>query len=172
MSTSTSQRSGGYEPATRATIDTDERQSGLLCVSGRARIVIPTADALQIIEYSVTTPLPLAREFVGGLGVFGGRMLVSIALDPYYVKASVHRRFTKGVLLERGSPRTVAWAIEVRELRTIVRVAAEDIAIAGSDAAPAFLHWRKTLDDQIIGWLDVPAMLAELSRLDARGATS
>jgi chemotaxis signal transduction protein len=149
---------------TRAMIGTDDHPSGLLCVSGRARIVIPIADALQIIEYPLSTPLPLCREFVGGLGLFGGRMLVSIALDPSSVQASAQRRVTKGVLVERGTSRSVAWAVEVRELRTIVRVTSEEIALAGCEAAPAFLHWRKTLDEQIVGWLDVPAMLAELSR--------
>ena len=120
----------------------------------------------------MSTPLPLAREFVGGLGLFGGRMLVSIALDPHFVKASAHRRVTKGVLVERGSSRAMAWAIEVRELRTLVSVASEDVTITDCDAAPAFLRWRRTLDGQIVGWLDVPALLAELGRRDAPGNTS
>src|SRR5688572_15907975 len=54
---------------------------GLLCLAGRARIVVPASDILQVIEYPVSGRLPLAARFVGGLGLFDGRVIISVAID-------------------------------------------------------------------------------------------
>lgn len=137
--------------------------SGLLCLAGRARIVVPASDVLQVIEYPVSTGLPLAARFVGGLGAHDGQLLVSVAIDSK-PEASVPRRLTKGVLVKRGSKRAPAWAIEVSQVRALVEVNPAPISVERDHPEKArFVSWRRTREGDLVGLVDVPALITELS---------
>jgi chemotaxis signal transduction protein len=138
--------------------------TGLLCLAGRARIVVPTNDILQVIEYPVCAQLPLAARFVGGLGLFDGRVIISVAID---TKLGVEhaQRVTKGLLVKSGGPSAAAWAIEVSEVRALVEVSqAPVLGVVDHPEKARFVSWRRTRDDDIVGWIDVAAMIAELSQ--------
>lgn len=136
---------------------------GLLCLAGRARIVVPTSDILQVIEYPVSVRLPLAARFVGGLGLFDGRVIISVAIDSKPDGAA--QRLTKGLLVSNGSLGSAAWAIEVSQVRALVEVSATPVAgVAEHPEKASFVSWRKTRDDELVGWVDVAGMIAELSQ--------
>jgi chemotaxis signal transduction protein len=144
---------------------------GLLCLAGRARIVVPASDILQVIEYPVSARLPLAARFVGGLGSFDGRVLISVALDSKPDGAV--QRLTKGLLVSAGGPRAPAWAIEVSQVRALVEVSAAAVeGIADHPEKASFLRWRKTRDDELVGWIDVARMLSELGQARASNVAS
>jgi len=133
----------------------------LLCLAGRARIVVPAHDILQVIEYHVSSRLPLAARFVGGLGSFDGQVLISMALEQKPENAST--RVTKGLLVKRASLDTPAWAIEVSHVRALVELSPEPVSgVAHHPDKASFVSWRKTRADELVGCIDVPAMLAEL----------
>jgi chemotaxis signal transduction protein len=152
--------------------DSDESSGvGLLCLAGRARIVVPAHDILQVIEYPVSTRLPLAARFVGGLGLFEGRVIISVAIDPKR-DGAVAQRLTKGLLVKRGSPRTAAWAIEVSQVRALVELSPEAVLGADHPDQASFVSWRKTREHELVGCIDVAAMIAELSHARASGLAS
>ena len=144
---------------------------GLLCLAGRARIVVPASEILQVIEYPVSTRLPLAARFVGGLGSFEGRVVISVAIDRK--PDAVAQRLTKGLLVRSGGPGAAAWAIEVSQVRALVEVGSAPVAgVVEHPEKASFVSWRKTRDDALVGWIDVPRMLAELGRGRASGVAS
>jgi len=144
---------------------------GLLCLMGRARIVVPARDILQVIEYRVSTRLPLAARFVGGLGSFDGRVLISVAIAPQ--PESNATRVTKGLLLKRASLDAAAWAIEVSQVRALVELNPEPVSgVPHHPDKASFVSWRKTHEDELVGCIDVPAMLAELGHDRASGLAS
>jgi chemotaxis signal transduction protein len=146
------------------TADVPASATGLLCLAGRARIVVPIDDIVQVIEYPVSTRLPLAGRFVGGLGIFAGRVLISVAIDAK-LNGSVLQRQTKGLLVKTGDATAAAWAIEVSQVRAIVDVEPAPIAnIIDHPEKASFVSWRKTRQDEVVGWIDVARMIAELSR--------
>jgi chemotaxis signal transduction protein len=136
---------------------------GLLCLAGRARIVVPASDILQVIEYPVSGRLPLAARFVGGLGLFDGRVIISVALDAKPDGAA--QRLTKGLLVKNGGPDSAAWAIEVSQVRALVEISpAPVVGVADHPEKARFVSWRKTREDDLVGWVDVAGMIAELSQ--------
>lgn len=140
----------------------------LLCLAGRARIVVPAHDILQVIEYRVSSRLPLAARFVSGLGSFDGRVLISVGIEPKAESAAT--RVTKGLLVKRASPDAAAWAIEVTEVRTLVELDPEPVSgVPHHPDKASFVRWRKTREDELVGCIDVPAMLAELGHGGASG---
>jgi chemotaxis signal transduction protein len=144
---------------------------GLLCLAGRARIVVPASDILQVIEYPVSVRLPLAARFVGGLGSFEGQVIISVAIDPKPDGAA--RRLTKGLLVKKGGPQAAAWAIEVSQVRALVEVGTARVdGVAPHPEKAKFVSWRKTRDDDLVGWIDVAAMIAELSQGRASNVVS
>jgi len=137
--------------------------TGLLCLAGRARIVVPANDVLQVIEYPVSSRLPLAARFIGGLGLHDGQLLVSVAIDAK-LESAVPQRLTKGVLVKRGSARAPAWAVEVSQVRALVEVNLAPISVERDHPDKArFVSWRKTREGELVGLIDVPALLTELS---------
>lgn len=143
---------------------------GLLCLAGRARIVVPAHDILQVIEYRVSSRLPLAARFVGGLGSFDGRVLISVVIEPQ-PESAVTQRVTKGLLVKRASLDAAAWAIEVSQVRALVELNPEPVSgVAHHSDKASFVSWRKTREDELVGCVDVPAMLAELGH--ARSSSS
>jgi len=144
---------------------------GLLCLAGRARIVVPAHDILQVIEYRVSPRLPLAARFVGGLGAFDGQVLISVAIEPMSENAAT--RVTKGLLVKRASLDAAAWAIEVSQVRALVELSPEPVSsVAHHPDKASFVSWRKTREDELVGCIDVPAMLAELGHGRASGSSS
>lgn len=144
---------------------------GLLCLAGRARIVVPPSEILQVIEYPVSTRLPLAARFVGGLGSLDGRIIISVAIDSRPDGAA--QRLTKGLLVRSGGPGTAAWAIEVSQVRALVEVGrAPVVGVVEHPDKASFVSWRKTRDDELVGWIDVPGMLAELGHGRASNVAS
>jgi chemotaxis signal transduction protein len=150
---------------------------GLLCLAGRARVVVPANDILQVIEYPVSLRLPLAARFVGGLGLFEARVIISVALDSKpdleSSRTAVTQRLTKGVLVKSGGPKAAAWAIEVSQVRALVEVSSAPVSgIVDHPEKASFVSWRKTREDDLVGWIDVPAMIAELSQGRASNVAS
>lgn len=138
--------------------------SGLECRIGKAPLAIPVDSIAQIIEYQ-TVPLPLARRWIAGIGLHEGRLVLTIRLvggerpearDP-------EPRLTTGILLRL--PRTdIAWALEVREVMLFVRATSIERNRPGnSDELPAWIMRATTSDGRSLGWIDVPAMVADLT---------
>jgi hypothetical protein len=144
---------------------------GLLCLAGRARIVVPAHDILQVLEYRVSPRLPLAARFVGGLGSFDGRVLISVAIEP--MPDSAATRVTKGLLVKRASSDSAAWAVEVSQVRALVELSPEPVSgVAHHPDKASFVSWRKTRANELVGCIDVPAMLAELGHGRASRSSS
>jgi hypothetical protein len=116
--------------------------------------------------------LPLAARFVGGLGLFEGRVIISVAIDPKRDGAAA-QRLTKGLLVKRGSPRAAAWAIEVSQVRALVELNPEPVpGTADHPDKASFVSWRKTREDDLVGCIDVAGMIAELSHAHPSGVVS
>src|SRR5688572_8076271 len=94
--------------------------SGLECRVGRAPIAIPVASVAQIIEYQ-TSPLPLARRWVAGMGLHDGRLVLTIGLVPEPADAPARSRPAKAILLHLPGSE-VGWALEISEVLLFVRL--------------------------------------------------
>ena len=135
---------------------------GLECLAGRARVAVPVSDILEVVEYQVTPPPPLASRFVGGLGSLNGKVVISIAIDFPWERVPP-RRVTQGILLRAAHADGPVWAIEVSEVRAFIELATErPLEPSGSEAKPKFISFRQASDGRTVGWVDVAALLAEL----------
>jgi chemotaxis signal transduction protein len=140
--------------------------AGLECRVGKAPIAVPVDSIAQIIEYD-TVPLPLARRWIAGVGLHAERLVLTVALvsdrpgpddRPH---SGPHR--TRGVLL-RLPDTEIAWTLEVQEVLRLVRARVESgRPSADSRELPPWIARASTEDGRAIGWIDVPAMLAELT---------
>jgi hypothetical protein len=131
----------------------------LECQVGRALVGIPRAHVGQIVEYPLV-PLPLPARYVGGVGLFQERVLVSIALVPV---PGGRARSTRGVLLSGGEP-GVGWVLEVASVGGFVPVSVADPGErSAGDKVPAWILRARTSDGRHMAWLDVPTMLRELA---------
>jgi hypothetical protein len=133
---------------------------GLQCRIGRARVAVPIEFVARVIEYSVV-PLPLGRSWIGGLGLYEGTPLLSIAL----VGAEARRAATattKGIFLHApGAP--IAWALEIHEVFAFVRASVQPRrADSAGDKLPHWITAATTEDGQSIGWIRVGDMLTDL----------
>jgi len=144
--------------------------SGLECRVGRAPIAIPVSSVAQIIEYQ-TSPLPLARRWVTGMGLHDGRLVLTIGLVPEREGAALGPRPAKAVLLLLPGSE-VGWGLEVSEVLPFVRVTS--IAGAGSGPSrpdlPPWIGRGTTEDGRSIGWIDVPAMIRHLTAIEETGS--
>src|SRR3954447_10084577 len=93
---------------------------GIGCRVGRADIALPFEAVGQIVEYEVY-PLPLARPFIGGLGLFEQWPLVSVALAGGTNRLRSGSRLAKGIMLATASAGT-SWALEVDDLGSFLEV--------------------------------------------------
>jgi len=144
--------------------------SGLECRVGRAPIAIPVASIAQIVEYQ-TSPLPLARRWVAGMGLHDGRLVLTIGLVPEQADAPAGPRPAKAILLHvPGSE--VGWALEINEVLLFVRMTS--IERPGSTpplpGLPPWIGRVTTEDGRSIGWIDVPAMISDLTCVEETGA--
>jgi chemotaxis signal transduction protein len=135
---------------------------GIRCRIGKAEIALELDEVGQIIEYPVF-PLPLARRWIGGLGVYEGRPLLSIALARAPQRTRVGQRVTRGILLEGRGGSEVDWALEVDGLGSFVQAAISARPAPEGIELPAWIGQARDGEGNTIGWLDVPAMLADLA---------
>ena len=142
-----------------------ERVAGLECRVGRAPIVVPVEHVEQIIDYELS-PLPLTRRWITGVGLHNDRLVMTVGLiaDGHALGPATERRRTKGVLLT-GTDTRVAWALEVQEVRVIVQAAVIERrrATPRTGELPPWIGRARTNDGRSIAWIDVPAMLSDLS---------
>ena len=131
---------------------------GIGCRVGRADIALPFESVGQIVEYEVF-PLPLARPFIGGLGLHAARPLVSVALAGGTHRLRSGSRVAKGIMLEAGA---TAWALEVDELGSFIDVRVKAHAPAPGLDVPPWISQASTAEGRSYAWIDVPAMLAHL----------
>jgi hypothetical protein len=134
---------------------------GLECFIGKARLAVPADAVDQVVEYEVSSPLPLARKFVGGLGMVDDRAVLSVSLATRN-DAQARRLWTKGVLL-RASRAVLRWAIEVSEVGGFVRVAFPPTdRRAGVEHLPPWVRLGRTNDGRSLGWIDALSMVSDL----------
>jgi chemotaxis signal transduction protein len=141
--------------------------SGLECRIGKAPLAIPVESIAQIVEYQ-TVPLPLARRWIAGIGLHEGRLVLTIDLvggERPEVRGT-EPRLTTGILL-RLPQSDIAWALEVREVMLFVRATAiERGRPTSGDGLPAWIMRATTTDGRSLGWIDVPAMVADLTTVE------
>jgi hypothetical protein len=135
--------------------------TGIRCRVGKAEVGLPLDGVGQIIEYPVY-PLPLARRFIGGLGVYDGRPLLSIALARLPDRGRGQQRPAKGILLDAHPGDEVDWALEVDELGVFVRATLVTQA-APNPELPPWISQARDGEGKLLGWIDVAAMLADLA---------
>ena len=141
--------------------------SGLECRIGKAPMAIPVESIAQIIEYQ-TVPLPLARRWIAGIGLHEGRLVLTIGLvgSERPGAGSAEPRLTTGILL-RLPQSDIAWALEVREVMLFVRATSiERSRPAKADELPSWIMRATTTDGRSLGWIDVPAMVADLTTVE------
>jgi chemotaxis signal transduction protein len=163
---STHDRSG----AAPAEVGATSLISGLECRVGRAPIAIPVASVAQIVEYQ-TSPLPLARRWVAGMGIHDGRLVLTIGLVPERAGAPAGPRPAKAILLHLPGSE-VGWALEINEVLLFVRATSIERA-RSRPSLPDLPPWigRVTIEDgRSIGWIDVPAMITDLTAVGGSGA--
>jgi chemotaxis signal transduction protein len=167
-----SRREVRSEPASRP-VPEDLTIAGLECRVGKAPIVVPVEHVAQIIEYE-TSPLPLTRRWISGVGLHDDRLVMTIRLMPEATGAPPSastpaesqpgRHRTKAVLLSVPDSK-VAWALEVQEVVVLVRASVIErrrVEPRTGDLPP-WIGRARTVDGRSIAWIDVPAMLADLS---------
>jgi hypothetical protein len=148
-------------PDHREQLASDSNVTGIRCRVGKAEVALPLEGVGQIIEYPVC-PLPLARRFIGGLGLYDGRPLLSIALTRLPEKARGQSRITRGILLMAGNDADMDWALEVDQLGAFVRATLVPHS-AGADELPPWIRQARDPEGKSFGWIDVPAMLSDLA---------
>ena len=167
MKNGSSLKRSGAAPAERGS---SSLISGLECRVGRGPVAIPVAHIEQLIEYD-SSPLPLARRWIAGVGLYQDRLVLTVGLvgKGEATQEPAPRR-TRAILLHQpGQP--TAWALEVSEIRLFVRATqVETRRTPDADGLPAWISRARIEDGRSIGWIDVPAMLLDLSTERRRGA--
>jgi chemotaxis signal transduction protein len=140
-------------------------KAGLECIVDDVRLVIPVESVGQFIDYDLTPGLPLSRAWVGGLGTHDGKLLLSVDLSRRG-RAQEREVRTKGVVLNVLSD--LDWVLEVREVASFVLAGPDELSPAsgastGLSDLPFWVSKARTEDDRSVGWLDVSAMIADLT---------
>jgi hypothetical protein len=133
---------------------------GIGCRVGRADIALPFEAVGQIVEYEVY-PLPLARPFIGGLGLFEQWPLVSVALAGGTNRLRSGSRLAKGIMLATASAGT-SWALEVDDLGSFLEVRIKPRGPAPGLDVPPWISQASTAEGRAYAWIDVSAMLLHL----------
>jgi len=140
--------------------------AALECRIGRAHFAIPTEAIERLIEYR-TCALPLAKVWVGGIGLHDGRPLISVAL--HRVKDSPQSETAiKGILLKvPTSP--ICWALEVNEVFLFVQVRLAERREPRDAKLPPWINIALTPDRRSLALVDVAAMLADVADVAGTG---
>ena len=115
------------------------------------RLVLPLDEVHKVVEVDVDAPPPLSSSWVSGLGVLGGRIVLSVSVVAQARRKD--RRTIKGIELS-GTGGNLAWVIEVDRIVGSVRAEAAAAQVPGErwllggEAGPA--------------WIDVSRLRAEL----------
>jgi hypothetical protein len=143
--------------------------TGIRCRIGRAEVALPLTEVGQIIEYPVF-PLPLARRWIGGLGLYDEHPLVSVALTRLPDRVRGQRRTAQGILLEghAAGGDDVDWALEVDELGSFLRATVIYRPAAAGLDVPVWISQARDEEGRTVGWIDVPAMLSDLTAGEGR----
>jgi hypothetical protein len=141
--------------------------TGIRCRIGRAEVALPLEEVGQIIAYSVY-PLPLARRWIGGLGLYEDRPIVSVALARLPDRVRGQQRTAQGILLEGHGAQDQDFALEVDELGSFLRATVISRPAAGGLDVPAWISQARDEDGKPVGWIDVRTMLADLISGDGR----
>jgi hypothetical protein len=139
---------------------TEGARRGLECVIGRWRFGVPVEAVQQVVDLEVGQPPPLARRWVGGVGIYEGHPLISIALFPSPGPA---RRQAKGVWLAAGGGPT-EYLLEVARVEAFVDVEVQPRrGTIGKSPLPAYVTAAVTSTSRSIAWIHVPSMLRSLA---------
>jgi hypothetical protein len=141
--------------------------TGIRCRIGRAEVALPLAEVGQIIEYPVY-PLPLARRWIGGLGLYDERPLVSVALARLPDRVRGLQRSAQGILLEGHGKFEMDWALEVDELGSFLHATLISKPVATGLDVPIWISQARDDEGKTVGWIDVPSMLADLTAGEGR----
>jgi hypothetical protein len=136
--------------------------TGIRCRIGRAEVALALGHVGQIIEYPVF-PLPLARRWIGGLGLYDERPLVSVALGRLPDRARASQRMARGILLEAQDGPELDWALEVDEFGSFVRLTVISKPAAAGLDVPGWISQARDEGGRALGWIDVTAMLEDLT---------
>ena len=148
--------------------------AGLECRIGKAPVIVPVEHVAQIIDYE-TSPLPLTRRWITGAGLHDDRLVMTVGLMTEGASAAASapqpaRRRTKGVLLtvpesQASQVSLVSWALEVQEVVVLVRatVIERRRTEPRTGDLPPWIGRARTTDGRSIAWIDVAAMLSDLT---------
>ncbi len=126
----------------------------LECVVGMAAVGIPRDRVKQLIEYDLT-PVPSPARYIGGLGVHGEALIVSVALSPALGTA---RRRARGVLLDAPGG---AWVVEVSRVDAFAQATLGERG--DGSGQPAWIRRAGTATHRAMVAIDVDRMIAALS---------
>ena len=145
--------------------------AGLECRIGKAPVIVPVEHVAQIIDYE-TSPLPLTRRWITGAGLHDDRLVMTVGLMTEGASAASSapqpaRRRTKGVLLTVPDSEVsqVFWALEVQEVVVLVKatVIERRRTEPRTGDLPPWIGRARTADGRSIAWIDVAAMLSDLT---------
>jgi hypothetical protein len=132
----------------------------LECVVAKAPIGIPRTAVAQLIAYQLA-PIPAPAPYIGGLGLYAGNVVISIALTP---ALGIGVRTTRGVLLQAPAG-AGQWCIEVTQVGGFVAATpVDDDGTADSATRPRWLRRAQLASGRTVTALDVDAMVADLAR--------
>jgi chemotaxis signal transduction protein len=135
-------------------------RDGLECVVNGRSVAVAVSAVDRLIEYQVSPPLPLSQPWVGGLGVEGGLVFVSLRL----AQGAGNESSRKGVLFvsQHGSMR---WTLEVDGVKGVVEVQETDGEAArvgdGWTCPPRWLVPARS-GERALAWLDLADVEATL----------
>ena len=137
-------------------------ERALECVIRERHVVVPLRFVDQLIEYPRAS-LPLVHAGVAGLGVYQGKLLVSLSLDG----ASSSGGSSKAVLLRALTP-VVTFALEVDRTLSFVDLSAGAASFHARSREPWLSH-RTSVDGRQVLRLDVESLVSPYLTGKGRG---
>jgi chemotaxis signal transduction protein len=141
----------------------DERGRGLEFTVGSHSIVVPAALVERVIEVPLSSPPPLARPWLGGLGVGAGAVFVAVDLAirsraSVSTPAAASSELAVCVLLETGKRSALRWALRVTRTVGFVEVTRCPRPSSLPSEWPAWVAGAQLEADTVTGLLDVAGM--------------
>lgn len=131
---------------------------------GAHSIVVPAALVERVVEVDLSSPPPLARAWVGGLGVSEGAVFVAVDLEIRARHQATQAGMPVCVLLETGKRSGLRWALRVT--RTVGFVDVTRCARPTTVPAewPAWVAGALFKDRSMVGLLDVAGMARDFEK--------